>query len=147
MPRLSQQPGTGERVAERVARRRAAWARRIETVSTGTWLVLLLAGGLVVALLVGLFVSAGSPAVAAQLRALPAGATPRSLPVTYVVTKPTRTDVACDVEAVGVGHDVVGTLSDRLPAAAGRSVQRTVVVPTSALGVSATIVCRITARH
>jgi hypothetical protein len=96
--------------------------------------------------------TSGQPAaVGAQLRGLPrAGQDASHLPVSYDVSKPPRTEVQCTVQAVGKDHGLVGQLTDIVPARTdGKSTTtRTVVVPTTATGVSAVVSdCHITARR
>lgn len=138
-------------MAERVRPKRGTFGARFAKVGTGTWLVLLVAGALLTAILVALVTSGRPATVGAQLRALPrAGQDTKRLPVSYDVSKPPRTEVECTVHAVGKDHGLVGQLIDIVPVRADgkTTTTRNVVVPTTARGVTAVVSgCHITARR
>jgi len=150
-----QQPGSqewraGSDMAERVNQRGEAIGRRLRQVSTGTWLVLLVAGALLTALIVSLVSSGHKDTVTTRLTALPAGGDDTHLPVRYEIVKPSHTEVRCRVDAIGVEHDVVGSLVDVTPAwsTGKRSAVRDVTVPTTKKAVSADITdCTIVNPH
>lgn len=136
-------------MAERVHARSLSVSRRLERVSTGTWLVLLVVGGLLAALVVGLLFT-GSPAkVSTQLTALPAGSDRAHFLVRYRITKPSHTEVRCTLTATDERHEVVGSFTDTIPARADaqRTTSRSVTIPTTGLAVSSDVTgCSITSR-
>ena len=137
-------------MAERVNTRTEALARQIRRVPTAGWLVLLVAGAVITAIIVSVTVTSKGPKISTQLVGLPSGADASHLLVQYQIAKPSHTDVTCTVQAVGKDHDIVGSISDTIPAVTGtkRTSTRDVTVPTTKLAVSANIVdCAVVAER
>jgi len=117
---------------------------------TAGWIVLLIAGGVITALIVSVVAVPSKSAITTQLAGLPSGSTAQQFNVRYDIDKPSHADVTCTVQALGGDHSVVGSISDTTPARndSKRSITRQVTVPTTKQAVSAQIVdCEITARH
>jgi hypothetical protein len=138
------------RVAERVNTRTTALAARLRRVPTPAWIVLLIAGAVVTALVVLVVATPNNSTTSTQLVALPDGSTASQFVVRYRIDKPSHADVTCAVQALGSGHDVVGSIDDTTPARddTTRTSTRQVIVPTTERAVSAQITdCRIVGRH
>jgi hypothetical protein len=137
-------------VAERVNIRTVALSRQLQRVPTAAWLVLLIVGGVLTAIIVSVTVSDKPPTISTQLTALPKGSDATHFLVRYQIDKPSHADVTCTIQAVGVNHDIVGSVNDVTPARTDtqRQTIRQISVPTSKLAVSADITdCSVTARH
>ena len=138
-------------MAERVNTRTEALARQIRRMPTAGWLVLLVAGAVITAIIVSVTVTSKGPKkISTQLVGLPSGADASHFLVRYQIAKPSHTDVTCTVQAVGKDHEIVGSISDTIPAVTGtkRTSTRNVTVPTTELAVSANIVdCAVVAER
>lgn len=137
-------------MAERVNTRTEALARQVRRMPTAGWLVLLVAGAVITAIIVSVTVTSKGPKITTQLLALPSGADASHFLVRYQIVKPSHTDVTCTVQAVGKDHDIVGSMTDTIPANTGtkRTSTRDVSVPTTELAVSANIVnCAVVAER
>lgn len=137
-------------MAERLNTRTVALSHRLRQVPTAGWLVLLIAGALLAAILVAVLVTPKKATITTQLLALPGGTNPTALDVRYRIDKPSHADVTCTVQAIDEDHDVVGSIADTTPARSdtSRTSTRAVTVPTSKQAVTAEITgCRVVARH
>lgn len=147
---LRERPIGRMRVAERVNTRTVAFSGQLRRVPTAAWLVLLIAGGVVTAILVSVLVTPTKATISTHLVAFPGGDDPRQFVVRYQIEKPSHADVTCTVQAIGIEHDIVGSVPDTTPARddTTRTSTRDVTVPTTKQAVSAEITqCQVVARR
>jgi hypothetical protein len=129
--------------------RTIAMSRRLRQVPKAGWIVLLIGGAVLTAILVSLL-SSNRATITTQLVSLPGAESPTSIDVKYRIEKPSHAEVTCKIEAIGIKHDVVGSLIHTSPARSDttRTATWTVTVPTSRQAVSAEISdCQIVARR
>ena len=137
-------------MAERVNTRTEALARQVRRMPTAGWLVLLVAGAVITAIIVSVTVTSTGPKISTQVSGFPSGADASHFLVRYRIDKPSHTDVTCTVQAVGKDHEIVGSITDTIPANTGtkRTSARNVSVPTTELAVSANIIdCAVVAER
>ncbi|HEX7353764.1 MAG TPA: DUF4307 domain-containing protein [Mycobacteriales bacterium] len=129
-------------MAERVGRTLPGeeLAARAKHVPAAVWLVLLVAAGIVAAIVVSVVGHSSNDVTATVLGGFRAD-NPRAFTVSYEVTKNPRSTSECEIEVQDENHDKVGSVIDTIGPTANNvtTTRKQLVIPTSGQGVTAII--------